>query len=162
MFDPIIQLQRFTRDLLEIKNERLILRGRINEDQANNELDYIAIDSINRATPTIVKESYDYDNEIITYAQRYSQVFTFDFYGRGAFDNASRFVLLINSYISQRLQMKYNITVGSTSGITDIKQLTGQQYINRLQVELTAQYEKEISQELYRIESAEIEVKHDK
>lgn len=160
MFDAQIQLMRFTRDLLK-HDEQLIKRGRVNEEQELSTIDYIAVDSLTSAMPITKRQSYDEVNEIVTYGLRFRQSFTLDFYGNNAYKNASEFAILINGHISQRLQKQYNITVGSASAIIDLKLLTGREYVNRYQVEVMLQYEKSVSQELYRIEVVPFEVATD-
>lgn len=157
MIDPLIQLMRFTRDLLG-HDESLIKKGRLNEAQALDTTPYIAVDAIAPATPITRGDAYDGVAEVMTYHTEYRMPATLDFYGTNAHANASKFAVLVNSHASQSLQKRYTLRVGATSGVTDIKALTGQKYVNRVQVAVTLRYTQHVDVNVLRIDSAPIEV----
>lgn len=155
MIDPLIQLMLITRDLLTY-DEQLIKKGRINEKMALSTIGYIAVDALAPAQPLSRADKYDGETEVMNYNQSYRLPVTVDFYGTNAADNAAKFSVLIGSHIAQDLQVKYGIRVGAATGITDVKALTGQQYINRLQVELVMHYTQQLNVDVLRIDSAPI------
>lgn len=157
MIDPLIQTMRYLRDLLGY-DEQLIKKGRINEQSANSKIGYIAVDALAPAQPTTRSEKYDGVAEVMTYCQTHRLPITIDFYGQPAYENATKLTVLTSSHIAQWLQKKYNIRVGSPSGITDVKALTGQQYVNRMQIELILHYTQCVEVDVLRIEKAPFEV----
>lgn len=160
MKEPIIRLMLFIRDLLDY-DEQLIKRGRVNEEQENSETDYIAVDSLAPAQPISQREFYDGDNEKMTYGTKWRQVFTINFYGLGAYVNASKLQLLIKSQPSIFKQFQHKITVCNVSQLTDVKQLTGQQYVNRFELELAINYDTEVDIDILRIDKVSVNIKTD-
>lgn len=157
IIDPLISLMLIVRDLLS-HDEELILKGRANEEQILSSTNYIAVDALAPAQPLSRSDNYDGEAEVATYAQSYRQPVTVDFYGDDAATNATRFSVLLGSYLARDLQVKYGIRAGAVTGVTDLKNLTGQQYGNRLQVELVIHYTQTVNVDLMRIDSAPIEV----
>lgn len=157
MIDPLIQLMLFVRDLLS-HDEDLIKKGRLNKIQMLSTLNYIAVDAIAPAQTIARSDAYNGTSEVMTYSQQYRMPVTVDFYGKDAHANAARFAVLIGSHIAQQLQKRYTLRVGSTSGVTDVKALTGQQYVNRVQVALTLHYTQHVDVDVLRIDTAPIEV----
>jgi hypothetical protein len=152
----LINLQRFIRDLLDY-DENLIERGRRNFEQADFETDYIVVDGIGAARALTRSERFDDVDEQMHYIRRFAKPCTIDFYGTGAFTNADDFVTLLGSQESKELQESLGITVGSVSSVTDVKQLTGQQYGERLQVEIVMQYNVVKTVSTLRIDDAQLE-----
>lgn len=155
--DPLIQVMLIVRDLLN-HPENLIHKGRVNEVMALSSDDNIAVDALAPAQPLTKSTAYDGVTEVMTYGQLYRLPVTIDFYGTNAHANANRFAVLATSHISQDLQKIRGARIGSVTGVTDVKALTGQQYINRLQVELTIHYTQQVNVNVLRIDSVPIEV----
>ena len=157
MFNPIQETAIFIKDLLG-HDPQLMRFGRAEFERKDDNADYIAVDSLGQAQTMAIREEYDHEKEVITYLQRYKQTVTVDFYGDNAYRNATKMALLINGYKSQRLQMKYNVTIGSPSSIVDLKTIESTVVGNRYQVEIVVQYDRQVSEDLLRIDSAKIEV----
>ena len=80
--DPIlINLARVIRDLLE-HPENLILFGRLNAEQEQQNINYIVIDSIGPEVPLSKSESFNGDDEVMTYSSHISKPVTVDFFGQ--------------------------------------------------------------------------------
>lgn len=106
-------------------------------------------------------ERYDGEAEELTLSTRMRQPVTIDFFGENAYTNAEKLQLLLKSDKALDLQEQYAVTVGGVSQITDVKALTGQQYGNRVQVELTIQYSPSITLDVLRIDTAVVETMSD-
>lgn len=158
--NPLIQLQKFIRDLLTY-NEQLIKRGRTNFEEADFETAYIVVDVLGESTPITRSESFDDVAEVMTYARRFRIPATVDFYGNEttAHSNAQRFMLLLSSQLASDLQYQHGITVHAPSGITDVKNLTGQQYGERLQISVVLHYNAVETVNTLRIDTAQLEFK---
>lgn len=154
--NPLINLQRFIRDLLDY-DEALIELGRRNYKQEDFETGYIVVDGLGAARPLTRSERFDDAEEEMHYTRRLSKPCTIDFFGSVAFANSDDFVTLIGSQLSKELQESLGITIGSVSAVTDVKQLTGQQYGERLQIELNMQYNVTKVVSTLRIDDAQLE-----
>ncbi|MCK9246075.1 MAG: hypothetical protein M0P11_03875 [Anaerolineaceae bacterium] len=153
----LILLARVVRDLLP-HPEELIKIGREGIVRGQFDKDYIAIDSLAPAQPLARGKSYDGVAEKLTISSRMRQAVTLDFYGLNAYTNAEKLQLLLKSDKALDLQEQHVITVGAVSQVTDVKALTGQQYGNRVQVELTIQYSPSVVLDVLRIDVAVVEV----
>lgn len=152
----LILLARVVRDLLP-HSEELIKIGREGIVRGQFDKDYIAIDSLAPAQPLARGKSYDGVAEKLTISSRMRQAVTLDFYGSNAYTNAEKLQLLLKSDKALDLQEQHVITVGAVSQVTDVKALTGQQYGNRVQVELTIQYSPSVVLDVLRIDVAVVE-----
>ena len=158
MTAPIYKvLGRFVRDLLPYP-ESLIKFGRQNFERADLETNYIVIDSLTGDIPLTSSEGYDGEAEQMTYSEYVSRLFTFDFYGAGAFENCRKFRLLCRSQASLELQETLGITVWHPGSATDLKQLTGQQYGERMQLECQVHYNQSEVVDILRIDTAQLRI----
>lgn len=138
--DPIlIKLALVIRDLLE-HDESLIQFGRLNAEQEQQNLNYIVIDSLGQETPMSKSESFNGTTEQMTYSVHVSKPVTVDFFGDAAYSLARKLKLLQPSQKSKTLQFAQGINMQSFRGPTDVRQLTGYQWGNRLQLETNVQY----------------------
>lgn len=158
MTEPIlIQLQRYVRDLL-IHPEEFVKAGRQNFDRKQFEQPYIVVDSLSGDIPLASSTKYDEVNEQMQYSELVSRAFTFDFYGPTAVELCSRFRLLARSEISLDLQAALNITVFHPGAATNLKQLTGQQYGERMQLECQVHYSPSLIVDILRIDTAQLRI----
>lgn len=156
MNDQLKATARVIRDLLQ-HPETLMTFGRIGDDREFFEQDYIVLDSLAPAQPMSHGERYDGTAEVMTYSGRVRQPVTVDFFGLNAYTNASKLQLLLRSDKALDLQEQHGITVHGATQITDVKVLTGQQYGNRVQLELVIHYSPSINVDILRIDEAVIE-----
>ena len=155
--DPIlIKLALVIRDLLE-HPESLIQFGRLNAEQEQQNLDYIVIDSLGQEVPLSKSETFDGEEEVMTYSVHVSKPVTVDFFGENAYTLARRLKLLQPSQKSKTLQFAQGINMQSFRGPTDVKQLTGYQWGNRLQLETNVQYSVSENFDTLRIDEAVIQ-----
>jgi hypothetical protein len=136
-----ITFAKYVRDLLN-HPEALIKLGRVNFERKQFEMDYIAIDSLTAEIPLSIGEKYA--DDVMTYSSFTKKAFIVDFYGLNAYENVKKFKHLLRSQKSAELQDTYKIAVFGLSAITDVKELAGQQYGNRIQCELMVQFSENI------------------
>lgn len=156
MNPALVQLAKVVRDLLR-HPEDLIKIGRDNAVREQFDTDYIVIDSLAPGQPLARGKSYDGEAEKLTISSRVRQAVTLDLFGSNAYTNAEKLQLLLKSDAALDLQEQHAITVGAVTQITDVKALTGQQYGNRVQVELTIQYSPSVVLDVLRIDVAVVE-----
>lgn len=96
----------------------------------------VTIDSTGPATVTTISELFDGDSEEMTYSQRISVPCTINFYGTTAYEDATKFQLLIRSQIGYEYQRDNGISVYKVGQLIDVKMLTGEQYNGRIQLNL--------------------------
>jgi len=145
------------RDLLAY-DEQLIKIGRQNFERKQLEMDYIVIDSLAPMQRVASSKVFDDVNEIMSYDALMSGRLTVDFYGLAAYTNATRLSLLMNSQKALELKDSNGITLCQATGITDVKALIGQQYGERVQIEVTAFISISASEPILRIDTPKIQI----
>ena len=159
--DTLKKVGSVVRDLLDY-DEQLIKFGRQNFEQADFETDYIVIDDLGRATQTASLESYDGDAEVLSLGGIWRGPVTLDFYGSGTYNRAIQFSLLLRSQAAKELKQTYGVSIYHPTGPTDLKQLTGLQYGERLQIEMQVEISLESSVDTLRIDTAQLEIRTEK
>ena len=158
MTEPIlIQLQRYTRDLLG-HPEQYVKAGRQNFNRQEFELPYIVVDSLSGDIPLASSTRYDEVAEEMQYSELVSRAFTFDFYGPTAATLCTNFRLLARGENSLELQQSLGITVHHPSAATNVKSLTGQQYGERMQLECQVHYSPSVIVDILRIDIAQLRI----
>lgn len=158
MTEPIlIQLQRYVRDLL-VHPEQFIKAGRVNFNRQEFEQPYIVVDSLSADVPLASSSEYNEVDEEMRYTELVSRAFTFDFYGPTAATLCSRFRLLARSEASLQLQQGQGFTVFHPGAATNVKQLTGQQYGERMQLECQVHYSPSLIVDILRIDTAQLRI----
>lgn len=158
MTDPVfIAMMRFVRDLLP-HPEQYIKAGRQNFDREQFEQPYIVVDSLAADTPIASSEKYDGTAEKMQYDEYVSRPLTIDFYGPTAHTLCRNFRLLARSQKSSELQDQFGITVWHPGAATDLKQLTGQQYGERMQLECQVHYSPSLIVDILRIDIAQLRI----
>jgi hypothetical protein len=158
MTEPIlIQLQRYVRDLLQ-HPEDFVKAGRQNFDRKQFEQPYIVVDSLSPDVPLASSRKYDDVAEQMQYSELVSRAFTFDFYGLTAAALCSRFRIMARTELSSDLQQDLNITVFHPGAATNVKQLTGQQYGERMQLECQVHYSPSLIVDILRIDIAQLRI----
>jgi len=147
----------FIRDLLQY-DEQLIRIGRQNYDIDDFAIGYIGVDSLGAAQRLASGERYNGTDEEMTYQQQWQAPVTLSFYGSGAWNTATNFMLLIQSQKSLELQESLGLGVYQASGLTDVKMLTGQQYGERQDITLNVRYATTADIDTLRIDTAIIEL----
>ncbi len=147
----------FVRDLLDY-DEMLIKIGRQGDDIEDFTTDYIAVDMLGESRRMASGEQYNGDTEKMTYAQQWQAPTIISFYGENAWNNATRFGLLIPSQAGLELQEDLGIGVYQVGGMTDVKLLAGVQYGNRIDISLNIQYSISAEIDTRRIDVERIEI----
>jgi len=158
MTEPIlIQLQRYVRDLL-VHPEQFIKAGRVNFNRQEFEQPYIVVDSLSPDVPLASSTKYDEVNEQMQYSELVSRAFTFDFYGPTAAILCRDFRIMARTEKSLDIQRDLNITVFHPGAATNVKQLTGQQYGERMQLECQVHYSPSLIVDILRIDTAQLRI----
>lgn len=158
MTEPIlIQLQRYVRDLL-VHPEQYVKAGRQNFNRQEFEQPYIVVDSLSPDIPLASSSRYDEVAEEMEYSELVSRAFTFDFYGPTAAKLCSDFRILARTEKSLELQQSLQIEVYHPGSATNVKQLTGQQYGERMQLECQVHYSPSLIVDILRIDIAQLRI----
>jgi hypothetical protein len=147
----------FIRDLLAY-DEQLIRVGRQGYDIDDFTIGYIAVDTLGPAQRLGGGEVFDPVAEVMKYQEQWRAPVTISFYGNGAWQRATDFSLLLRSQKAYELQDLLGIGVYLTSGLTDVKMLTGQQYGERQELTVNVQYSTGINVGTLRIDTEQIEL----
>ena len=138
MTDPRVKLARYTRDILS-HSEDLIRVGRRNWTRDNFDADYIVIDN-SISTKVSTCKQFDGDNGQEKITDTYSSTFTVNFYGINAFDLSHRWARLLKSQAGQELQHTNLIEIKNPSQIINVAALTGSDYSDSYQINITVWY----------------------
>jgi hypothetical protein len=152
----LIAVGKYTRDLLP-HPESLIKFGRENFDVVQFDEDFILIDTLDTITPVAFSESFDETAERMTYQSYTKRSITMDFYGLNAQSLATKFRMLNRSQLSRDLQKQYGVSIFGATRLVDVKQLTGKQYTNRVQVEFLVHYNEVVNVDTLRIDTEQLE-----
>ena len=148
------QVARFVRDLL-VYDEQLIKFDRENIPESDFTTSYIVVNGSSIANKTSTGNTYDGDNEIMRYNDVYQQAIILEFYGDDAYTNASKFSLLNRSQLAYDLKRVLGISISHIKSSTDVKQILGNDYGNRVHLEFTVDYCSSIDVETLRIDEAQ-------
>ena len=152
----LVILQKYIRDLLTY-DEALIKQGRVNFTQADLEQPYIVVDTLGPAVRLSSSTKFDGDAEKLTLGTLFKIPCTISFYADGAYERAFDFSNMMRSQASKDLQKSLGAAFYLTSGITDVKQLTGQQFGERVELEISMQYCRASVLDVLRIDEAVVE-----
>ena len=136
MNPAVIKLAKFVRDLLVLP-ETAILIGRENEDRDDFDDPIIVIDDSSPAARISRLESYDGENEEMTYVVRRRHTCVLSFYGVDAVTRALDFELLSASQTATELMATHALEVSGFRDLIDVKSLTGASYSGRADLTVT-------------------------
>ena len=146
----LIAVGKFVRDLMGY-DEQLIRRGRVNFEREQFETAYIVIDQLGNFTRVGGMENYNWTTEQLQIGAMWKGIITLDFFGNGAHNRAIEFSLKAKSQKAANLKNELGINIYNAKGFTDVKALTGQQYGERVQIEMTVETSRDITIEALRI-----------
>lgn len=158
--DHVIAVAKFVRDLLSYDTS-LIKFDREDTQQEDVETSYIVINSSSVSTVKSTGKTYDGEAELMNYNSTISQPFTIEFYGNDAYTNSQAFVLLSNSQEANELRRALGITTYNVRQATDVKQILGSQYGNRVHVEFNVTYTPNTNADTLRIDEVVFEFTED-
>jgi hypothetical protein len=143
------------RDLMGY-NEQLIRVGRQNFQRADFETAYVVVDELVAATRVGNMETFDGNTEVLSIGAMWRGTVTLDFYGDDAYTRAIEFSLRAKSQAAYELKRTLGINAYHASGPTDLKALTGQQYGERVQLEMVVEVSSDVTIDTLRIDTAQI------
>ena len=159
MSSPVlVAVAKFVRDLLTY-DEQMIRIGRQNFEREQFETAYIVVDALGAQMRAASLETYDGDAEELSLGVVWRGPVTLDFYGDGAYTRAIDFSLRMRSQAALELKKSLGINIYTASSATDVKALTGQQYGERVQIEMTVEYSSEIVIDTLYIDTAQLEIR---
>lgn len=158
MNTAILQTALYVRDLLGY-DEQLIKLGRQNFKQEDFETNYIVVDQLGSIEQATVTETFDSNVEIQQLGAVFNALITLDFYGdQNAYQRAMEFALKNRSQKAYELGKQLKLSVYQNQNITDVRQLTGQQYGERMQAQFNVQYCETVDIETLRIDIAQLSI----
>lgn len=149
-----IQVADFTKALMN-DEELIIILGRENFENVDFTQDIILIDSLTHARNISSTDSYNGTDEIQTFTTYFNQLFTLDFYGDNAYNNANKFIALLRSEKANWYLKDYKLSMMNANSLIDLKDLLGTDYTNRYQVEVSVNYFVNVDIETLRIDSVD-------
>lgn len=156
----LIAVAVFVRDLLPY-DEQLIRVGRQNFEREQFEKPYIVVDALGLQGRTASLETYDGAGEMLSLGAIHRGIVTLDFYGAGAYTRANNFSLLVRSQAAFELKQSLGVDIYPPTGLTDVKALTGQQYGERVQIEMTVELSAEVGVATLRIDTAQLLIQNE-
>lgn len=135
-----------------------IMIGRENFPQNDFKTDYVVIDQLGDSVRDSSGEKFNGATEIMSYDAVFKTTVTIDFMGDNAHERANRLWGLLRS--QNAFDKKYALGIGvyQVSSIADIKQLTGQQYGNRVQMSVVVQDCRKVDIETLRIDTPQFKI----
>jgi len=107
-------------------------------------------------------ETYDGDTEVLSLGGIWKGPVTLDFYGANTYNRAIDFSLRLRSQAGLELKEALGVTVYHPTGPTDLKQLTGQQYGERVQIEMQVEISIDVDIDTLYIDTAQTEIRTEK
>jgi hypothetical protein len=145
------QIADYVTALMAFDPSKVII-GRENAIKENFSQNYIVIDTLAPA----VNFSNGRDYNPITEKEKLNTVqkgsFTLEFYGTDSDSNCNKFVNLQSSQQGKDLQKTYGITCYKASNINNLKQLVGNKYFDRYEIEVMVLYNDSFEIDTLRIE----------
>ncbi|AGH07346.1 hypothetical protein VPGG_00029 [Vibrio phage VBM1] len=157
MNQSIINVARYVRDLLDY-DENLIQFDRKNTQQSDAVTGYIVVNGSGVGRAMSHGSGYDGDNEVMEYSTAIAKPITLEFYGSSAYENAELFMLLNKSQKAREISRDLGLTIYDVSQDTDVKQLLGYQYGNRIHIDFNIQYCPSVAVDVLRVDATEYDI----
>lgn len=151
----LITLADYATSLMDFDETKVIV-GRENATQETFANDYIVVDTL-ATTPTSHNREYDWDLEKENRITSLQGTFTLEFYGPNAETNAYKFINIVSSQKGKDLQKTNEITIYRPSSVNNLKQLAGNKYFDRIEIEIVVQYNQSFEIDTLRIEEIPVE-----
>lgn len=152
-----IKLAILIRDLMKL-NEGIVLIGRQDILQKDFKTGYIVVDQLGASMRTASGEKYNGTTEVMTFGDSFKAEMTVEFFGFTAYDNAKKLTGILRSQAALDLKHDLGFDVNRVSSVQDVKQLTGQQNGNRLQMTMMAEDNQTVDVETLRIDVAQFKI----
>ncbi len=157
----LIKIAKFVRDLLDY-DEQLIKFDRTDTQRNDLTTSFIVVNSSSISNKTSSGSNYDGDSEIMNYNDQFQQAIILEFYGDLAYNNSSKFSLIVASQKAADLKRTLGISISNVSTATDVKQILGSAHGNRVHIEMNVNYSPSVDVEILRVDTAEFEFIEDK
>ena len=152
----VIKVALFVRDLLQV-DETIIKIGRNNLEQDFTKLQ-IVVDILGAQQVVTNSRKFNSTTEVMNYNNTQAATVTCNFYGNGAYTKANEFVNLCKSQRAQDLKYTLKLRVGNPTSITNVKKLTGTQYSEQYEVELSITHSEAVNVSTLRIDTENLDL----
>ena len=156
----LVAVAKLVRDLMSY-DESLVLIGRENFGRGKSSHPYVVIDALGAQQLLATNEVFDGTVESLALGSLWTGPVTLDFYGTGAYTRVAEFCARLRTQTACDLQRTLGIVCYLPRNIIDVRALTGQQYGERIQVELTVSAPTNLTIDTLRIDIAQIEMRED-
>ena len=151
----------FIRDLLG-HSEDLIRIGRYDYSREELEQNFIGVDILGPVRLIGRGSSYDSGAEETTISRMSLATVTIDFYGDGAYTLSQEYMLrLCTQKAFDLISVNSDVVPHGVVNVTDVKQLTGQQYGERIQVEQNIGVSASLAVPTLRIDAVQTEIRNE-
>lgn len=157
MNEAVINVARYIRDLLDY-DENLIQFDRKNTQQSDAVTSYIVVNGSGVDNVLAHGSSYNADSEIMEYSSSTAKPITIEFYGNDAYTNAKNFTVLNQSQKAREVSRNLGLTIKNVAQATDVKQLLGYQYGNRVHIDFNIQYCPAINVDTLRVDATQYDI----
>lgn len=148
------QIANFTTDMMEFDPTKVII-GRTNYVNINFDDELILIDMLT-SNPIGRSSKYNPTLDSMEYQTLMKGIVTVSFYGDLAFDNAARFITMMESEEAISSAYTNEITYRFPTRIQNLGRLTGTTHNERYEIEMIVQYVQKTIRDKLSIETAEI------
>lgn len=158
MIKALNLLGLFTVRLLDRAKGTVVNIGRNNIRRDDFTSLQIIIDDL--AAHELICKTRDYngETEVLKHLQRWRSGMTIDFFGDGAAEEAQKFTSLLDSLKAEDIKRELCMQVYYTNAITNVKLLTGEQFSERVQLQVNIEYLTELSENVLRIDTLQFEL----
>lgn len=148
------QIANFATDLMEFDPAKVII-GRTNYVNVNFDDNIILIDMLT-ANPIGRASKYNSTTETMEYQSLMKGIITISFYGTLAFDNAAKFITMMESEEALNSAYLNDITYRFPSRIQNTGRLTGSEQHQKYEIEMVVQYVYSTARSVLSIQTAEV------
>ena len=156
----LVAIAKLVRDLMTY-DEQLIRIGRQNFAREDFSRPYVVIDALGAQQLLATNEMFDGTAESLSLGSLWTGPVTLDFYGTGAYTRVAEFCARLRTQTACDLQRTLGIVCYLPRNVIDVRALTGQQYGERIQVELTVSAPTNLTIDTLRTDIAQIEMRED-
>jgi len=154
--DILIKLADFVSVITGLDPDKVIL-ARANYLQADFNDDIALVDFL--SSPAIARsDNYNGTTEQLTYRTYYKATFTVDFFGTNAHTNINKFAARLGSQEASEFKRDNDFEVFFNNNILNVKNIQGKTVYNRFQLEIMLKYSEEFTDDVLRIDTAQIVV----
>lgn len=152
--DILIKLADFVSVVSGLDTNKVIV-ARANYLDSDFKDDIALVDFL--SSPAIARNNeFNGTTEKLTYRTYYKATFTVDFFGTNAGTNINKFVARLASQEASEFKRDNDFEVFYSNNIINLKNIQGKTIYNRFQLEIMVKYSEEFTEDVKRIDTANI------